>query len=115
MFCDWLSTIGLQAEELDKKLRHIVEDVPDRVYHTMSSIAGASSSDFHTYRHSRRREQDRLRKMEEDHKREELNKKFQVRIITRILAVALTSPVEHTARHSRSECYQRLHLEKHSA
>ncbi len=60
----------MQAEELDKKLRHIVEDVPDRVYHIMGSNAGASSGEFHVYRHSRRREQERLKQIDEDTERE---------------------------------------------
>lgn len=54
---------------LDEKLRYIVEQVPDRMYHTMGSNAGAGSGEFHTYRHSRRREQERLARIEEDHGR----------------------------------------------
>lgn len=61
----------IQAEELDQKLRHIVEDVPDRVYHVMGSNAGAGSGEFHTYRHSRRREQERLKRIDEDAERAE--------------------------------------------
>jgi hypothetical protein len=69
---DYLNTI--QAEELDKKLRHIVEDLPDRVYHVMGSNAGAGSGEFHTYRHSRRREQERLKQIDEDAERQEKEK-----------------------------------------
>ena len=67
-----------QAEELDKKLRHIVEDVPDRIYHIMGSCAGAGSGDFHTYRHSRRREQERLKRIREEDAKDTLNKEFKV-------------------------------------
>ncbi|KAH7620854.1 hypothetical protein Ndes2526B_g04788 [Nannochloris sp. 'desiccata'] len=63
-----------EAEELDKKLRHIVEDVPDRVYHVMGSNAGAGSGEFHTYRHSRRREQERLKQIDGDAERQEKEK-----------------------------------------
>ena len=64
----------MQAEELDKKLRYIVEDVPDRVYHVMGSNAAAGSGEFHTYRHSRRREQDRLKRIDEEAERQEKEK-----------------------------------------
>lgn len=66
--------VQLQAEELDKKLRYIVEDVPDRVYHIMGSNAGAGSGEFHTYRHSRRREQERLKRIEEEAERADKEK-----------------------------------------
>lgn len=74
-----------EAEELDKKLRHIVEDVPDRIYHIMGSCAGAGSGDFHTYRHSRRREQERLKRIREEHAKETLNKEFKERLESKLL------------------------------
>jgi len=41
------------AEELEEKLKFIVNDVPDREYHVTGSNAGASSAEFHTYRNVR--------------------------------------------------------------
>lgn len=55
-----------QAEKLDEKLRFIVEKIPDRRYHIMGSNAGAGSGEFHMYRASRRREQERLERLDED-------------------------------------------------
>lgn len=41
------------AEELEEKLKFIVNDVPDREYHVTGSNAGASSAEFDTYRNVR--------------------------------------------------------------
>lgn len=65
-----------QADELEKKLKHIIQDIPDRTYNVMGSQAGASSSEFHTYRHSRRREQERLAQIEEDWEKNEKRKQL---------------------------------------
>ena len=72
----------MQAEELDKKLRHILEDVPDRVYHVMGSNAGAGSGEFHTYRHSRRREQERLKRIDEEAEKQAKEKERLERLMT---------------------------------
>jgi hypothetical protein len=40
----------------------------ERVTNPSGSVAGACSGDFHTYRHVRRREAQRLEKMEKDHR-----------------------------------------------
>ena len=41
--------------------------VTDRVSNPSGSVAGSASGDFHTYRHVRRREAERMEKMERDH------------------------------------------------
>ena len=41
--------------------------VTDRVTNPSGSVAGSASGDFHTYRHVRRREAERLEKMEREH------------------------------------------------
>lgn len=70
--------VCMQAEELDKKLRHIVEDLPDREYKRMGSMAGANSRTFDTYRRDKRREQERLKMLEQEEREEERKRKFQV-------------------------------------
>ena len=41
--------------------------ITDRVSNPSGSVAGSASGDFHTYRHVRRREAERMEKMERDH------------------------------------------------
>ena len=43
----------LQAEEHDKKLRHIVEDIPIKIKNQSGSSAGAGSGEFYIYRNVR--------------------------------------------------------------
>eukprot|EP00889_Picochlorum_renovo_P006217 jgi/Picre1/33247/NNA_008571.t1 len=64
------------CEELDAKIRDIMENVPDREYFVMGSNAGANSSTFDLYRHSKSREMKRLRAMEEEALAEERNAAF---------------------------------------
>ncbi|XVE49251.1 hypothetical protein DITRI_Ditri01bG0067900 [Diplodiscus trichospermus] len=62
-----------EEEDLEVKLRRIIENVPVRVSNTSGSSAGSGSGDFHQYRQMRRKEQDRLARMDADHqKRKEL-------------------------------------------
>ncbi|KAI3923992.1 hypothetical protein MKW92_031614 [Papaver armeniacum] len=61
-------------EDIEIKLRRILEQVPVRVSNTSGSSAGSGSGDFHQYRQMRRKEQDRLARMQVDYdKRKELS------------------------------------------
>ncbi|KAL8060653.1 hypothetical protein ABFX02_02G038700 [Erythranthe guttata] len=55
-----------EDEDLEIKLRRILECVPVRVSNTSGSSAGSGSGDFHQYRQMRRKEQDRLARMDVD-------------------------------------------------
>ncbi|KAL0389548.1 UNVERIFIED_CONTAM: PRKR-interacting protein 1 [Sesamum calycinum] len=62
-----------EDEDLEIKLRRIIECVPVRVSNTSGSSAGSGSGDFHQYRQMRRKEQDRLARMDADYqKRKEI-------------------------------------------
>ncbi|KAK4418226.1 PRKR-interacting protein 1 [Sesamum alatum] len=62
-----------EDEDLEIKLRRIIECVPVRVSNTSGSSAGSGSGDFHQYRQMRRKEQDRLARMDADfQKRKEI-------------------------------------------
>jgi len=61
------------------KLRKINDEVPTKVLNVMSSTAGAGSSEFHIYRNYRRKEQDRVKKMETDAARAEVEEGFKAR------------------------------------
>ncbi|KAL3614248.1 hypothetical protein CASFOL_042322 [Castilleja foliolosa] len=62
-----------EDEDLEIKLRRIIDCVPVRVNNTSGSSAGSGSGDFHQYRQMRRKEQDRITRMDVDYqKRKEL-------------------------------------------
>ncbi|CAD6211601.1 unnamed protein product [Miscanthus lutarioriparius] len=66
-------------EDLEVKLRRIMENVPVRVSNTSGSSAGSGSGDFHQYRQMRRREQDRLARMDADYQKRKEMAEFELR------------------------------------
>ncbi|KAG5254140.1 hypothetical protein OIU77_016596 [Salix suchowensis] len=66
-------------EDLELKLRRILENVPVRVSNTSGSSAGSGSGDFHQYRQMRRKEQDRLARMDADYQRRKEIAEFNMR------------------------------------
>ncbi|KAG5238772.1 PRKR-interacting protein [Salix suchowensis] len=68
-----------EEEDLELKLRRILENVPVRVSNTSGSSAGSGSGDFHQYRQMRRREQDRLARMDVDYQRRKELAEFTMR------------------------------------
>ncbi|CAN4107754.1 unnamed protein product [Withania somnifera] len=68
-----------EDEDLEIKLRRILECVPVRVSNTSGSSAGSGSGDFHQYRQMRRREQDRLARMEVDYQKRKEIAEFNLR------------------------------------
>uniref|UniRef100_A0ACD5U6X8 Uncharacterized protein n=1 Tax=Avena sativa TaxID=4498 RepID=A0ACD5U6X8_AVESA len=74
------------VEDLEVKLRRIMEHVPVRVSNTSGSSAGSGSGDFHQYRQMRRREQDRITRMESDYEKRKQVAEFNLRREERLKA-----------------------------
>ncbi|KAM1152146.1 hypothetical protein EV1_034442 [Malus domestica] len=68
-----------EEEDLEIKLRRILENVPVRVSNTSGSSAGSGSGDFHQYRQMRRKEQDRIARMDVDYQRRKEEAEFNMR------------------------------------
>ncbi|GLU09163.1 hypothetical protein SLE2022_260370 [Rubroshorea leprosula] len=68
-----------EEEDIEVKLRRIIENVPVRVSNTSGSSAGSGSGDFHQYRQMRRKEQDRLARMDADYQRRKEVAEFKMR------------------------------------
>ncbi|KAL2939286.1 PRKR-interacting protein 1 [Bienertia sinuspersici] len=75
-----------EQEDLEIKLRRIIDNVPVRVSNTSGSSAGSGSGDFHQYRQMRRREQDRLARIEVDYQRRKEVAEFEMRREQRLKA-----------------------------
>ncbi|KAI4295698.1 hypothetical protein L6164_035715 [Bauhinia variegata] len=75
-----------EEEDLEVKLRRIIDNVPVRVNNTSGSSAGSGSGDFHQYRQMRRKEQDRLARMEVDYQKRKELAEFNMRREERIKA-----------------------------
>ncbi|XP_054800747.1 uncharacterized protein LOC129304926 [Prosopis cineraria] len=73
-------------EDLEVKLRRIIDNVPVRVSNTSGSSAGSGSGDFHQYRQMRRKEQDRLARMEVDYQKRKEVAEFNMRREERLKA-----------------------------
>ncbi|KMT01134.1 hypothetical protein BVRB_9g223860 [Beta vulgaris subsp. vulgaris] len=76
-----------EEEDLEIKLRRIIDNVPVRVSNTSGSSAGSGSGDFHQYRQMRRKEQDRLARIEVDYQRRKEVAEFNMRREQRLKAV----------------------------
>ena len=74
---------GEAAHDLEQKLQYIQNAVPTVPQAVMGSTAGAGSGTFHIYRHIRRREQDRLRALDDDAVRRSQRSAFQQRELER--------------------------------
>eukprot|EP00249_Psilotum_nudum_P000944 c13164_g1_i1 orf=499-1026(-) len=79
-------TSTLEDEDLEVKLRRISDMVPVRISNTSGSSAGSGSGDFHQYRQMRRKEQDRLARMELDFEKRKEEAEFLARREARIKA-----------------------------
>ncbi|GMJ12831.1 hypothetical protein HRI_004952300 [Hibiscus trionum] len=75
-----------EEEDLEVKLRRIIENVPVRVNNTSGSSAGSGSGDFHQYRQMRRKEQDRLARMDADYQTRKEVAEFNMRREERLKA-----------------------------
>ncbi|KAK9077193.1 hypothetical protein SSX86_005529 [Deinandra increscens subsp. villosa] len=75
-----------EEEDLEVKLRRILDCVPVRVNNTSGSSAGSGSGDFHQYRQMRRKEQDRLARMDVDYQKKKVLAEFNKRREERLKA-----------------------------
>ncbi|KAJ7517301.1 hypothetical protein O6H91_21G017600 [Diphasiastrum complanatum] len=91
------------TEDLEVKLRRITEQVPVRISNTSGSSAGSGSGDFHQYRQMRRREQDRLARMEVDYQKRKEEAEFLARREARIKAAEERTAKKRAKRQKKKE------------
>lgn len=91
------------AEELEVKLRRIIDHVPVRVSNTSGSSAGSGSGDFHQYRQMRRKEQDRLARMDVDYQRRKELAEFNARREERIRAAEERTAKKRSKRQKKKD------------
>lgn len=92
-----------EEEDLEIKLRRILENVPVRVSNTSGSSAGSGSGDFHQYRQMRRKEQDRLVRMEVDYQRRKEVAEFEYRREQRLKAAEEQSAKKRAKRQKKKQ------------
>ncbi|GMH23627.1 hypothetical protein Nepgr_025470 [Nepenthes gracilis] len=92
-----------EEEDLEVKLRRIIENVPVRVSNTSGSSAGSGSGDFHQYRQMRRREQDRLARMEVDYQRRKEAAEFNMRREERLKAAEERTAKKRSRRQKKKQ------------
>ena len=74
-----------QADELEKKLVYITQNVPTIVSNVQGSAAGAGSGTFHTYANGRRREAERIGRMEREARERAAKEEMEVRRGSRLM------------------------------
>ncbi|XP_061368889.1 uncharacterized protein LOC133311800 [Gastrolobium bilobum] len=92
-----------EEEDLEIKLRRIIDNVPVRVSNTSGSSAGSGSGDFHQYRQMRRKEQDRLARMEVDYQRRKELAEFSSRREERLKAAEERTAKKRAKRQKKKE------------
>ncbi|KAL4363642.1 hypothetical protein GQ457_04G002760 [Hibiscus cannabinus] len=92
-----------EEEDLEVKLRRIIENVPVRVNNTSGSSAGSGSGDFHQYRQMRRKEQDRLARMDADYQKRKEIAEFNMRREERLKAAEERTAKKRLKRQKKKE------------
>uniref|UniRef100_A0A803NNM8 Reticulon domain-containing protein n=1 Tax=Cannabis sativa TaxID=3483 RepID=A0A803NNM8_CANSA len=97
-----------EEEDIEIKLRRIIDNVPVRVSNTSGSSAGSGSGDFHQYRQMRRKEQDRLARMDVDYQRRKEEAEFIMRREERLKAAEERTAKRHSMPPRRISVHQAL-------